>query len=141
MTMFGELLARLAWTLLIVLSGIGLYRLTNRVILARVQERASGLAGLRPGVAALLYFTTPDCMPCKTVQRPAIRQLQATMGARLQVIEVDCTQQPELAEEWGVLSVPTTFILDDQGRPRGVNHGVVRADALYEQFKQIEQKE
>jgi thiol-disulfide isomerase/thioredoxin len=137
--MGGELAARLVWAVLIVLSGIGLYRLTNRVILTRAQENLIGLPGMLPGVPVLLYFTTPDCQPCKTVQRPAIGQLKAMMGRNLQVIEIDCTRQPELAEQWGVLSVPTTFVIDAQGRPRGVNHGVVRADALYRQFVEISQ--
>jgi protein-disulfide isomerase-like protein with CxxC motif len=40
-----------------------------------------------------------------------------------------------LANEWGVMSVPTTFILDKDGRPRQINHGVARAEKLLAQLK------
>jgi thioredoxin-like negative regulator of GroEL len=79
-------------------------------------------------------------MPCKTVQRPALAMVQAEMGDKLKVIEVDATQRPELADSWGVLSVPTTFIIDTKGRPRKVNHGVVRAEKLLQQLTETEAK-
>ena len=129
-----EILTRLLWSALIVLLAVGGFRLANRRMIARVKEQAAGLKGFRPGVPAILYFTTPGCIPCKTVQRPAIASLQAEMQDGLQVIEIDCTQEPEIAEAWGVLSVPTTFIIDGRGRARGVNHGVARAEALKEQI-------
>jgi hypothetical protein len=54
------------------------------------------------------------------------------------VIEVDAAAQPELANYWGVLSVPTTFIIDRRGRPRRVNHGVSGADKLKKQIEVVE---
>ena len=99
--------------------------------------RVPGLERLRPGVPVLLYFTTPTCAPCKTVQRPAIERLQERIGEGLEVVEVDASSQPELASQWGVLSVPTTFIIDAQGNPRYVNHGVAPLDKLQRQFAEI----
>ncbi len=129
-----DIVARLLITLLLIALGIGLYYLTNRVILARVRGRRLGLESLHPGIPAILYFTSPTCAPCKTVQRPELARLQEQMGDRVQIIQVDCTERPDLAEYWGVLSVPTTFIIDAQGEPRGINHGVVRAKQLYQQI-------
>jgi len=131
------ILIRLLLAVLIVLLGVMGYRQGNRWLLARVRDQRAGLEGFRQGVPAILYFTTPDCIPCKTVQRPAIEQLKVQMNGGLQVIEVDCTQRPELAEKWGVMSVPTTFIIDGLGQPRGVNHGVVRAQVLQAQISGI----
>jgi thioredoxin-like negative regulator of GroEL len=93
------------------------------------------LDGFSPGTPAILYFTTPTCMPCKTLQRPAIQEVQQTLGDRIQIIEVDASQRIDLANEWGVMSVPTTFILDKDGRPRQINHGVARAEKLLAQLK------
>ncbi len=132
-------LARALWALLITAAGLLLYRAANRLILRRAQSnQESGLAplpGRKPGVPAVLYFTTPNCAPCKTVQRPALQRLQAHLGDRLQIIEVDASAQPELASRWGVLSVPTTFVIDARGQLRHVNHGAVRAEKLIQQLE------
>jgi hypothetical protein len=60
------------------------------------------------------------------------------MGGLIQVIEVDAAAQPELADYWGVLSVPTTFIIDARGRPRRVNHGVASAEKLERQIEEVD---
>ena len=128
---------RLLIALLILLSGVLLYRGINSLTLRRARVRVPGLERLRPGVPVLLYFTTSTCAPCKTIQRPAIQRLQERIGEQLEVVEVDASSQPELASQWGVLSVPTTFIIDAQGNPRYVNHGVAPLDKLQRQFAEI----
>jgi len=52
----------------------------------------------------------------------------------LHVVEIDATEQPELASRWGVMSVPTTFVIDPSGALRHVNHGVARAEQLLMQI-------
>jgi thioredoxin 1 len=126
----------------IAITGVGLsvYWFGNRVLLHRLQGKRLGLDSIRPGTPAILYFTSPGCMPCKTVQRPAIQKLMERMEEDLQVVEIDATIQTSLADYWGVLSLPTTFIIDTRGRPRKVNHGVVNADHLYNQIREVETK-
>jgi thiol-disulfide isomerase/thioredoxin len=119
--------------------GFGLYRLINLVILARAGNASATTEEVKPGLPSILYFTTPDCVPCKTVQRPAIQRVQETLGQRMQVVEVNAYDQPELAKKWGVLSVPTTFILDAQGRPKAVNHGTTPANKLLKQLSEVMQ--
>ncbi|OGO27277.1 MAG: hypothetical protein A2Z16_05980 [Chloroflexi bacterium RBG_16_54_18] len=133
-----DFLGRLLWALAIISGGIGLYELLNRWILLRARGKSLGLESALPGVPLLLYFTTPTCAPCKTVQRPAIRRLGEQLGDRLQVIEVDAAARPDLASHWGVMSVPTTFLIDASRRPRHVNHGVATLDKLLKQFNDLE---
>ena len=115
----------------IILAGLFAYSGVNWLVLSRARR---GSARLGAGKPAIVYFTTPDCVPCKTVQRPAIQRLQERLGDQLRVIEVDARQNPQMAREWGVLSVPTTFILDAAGKPVHVNHGVASADKLLAQL-------
>lgn len=93
------------------------------------------LSGLTPGVATIVYFTTPTCIPCKTQQTPALKRLQDELGAAVQIVRVDATEQPEAAQRWGVFSAPTTFILDGHGVTLAVNHGVAEADKLRRQLQ------
>jgi thioredoxin 1 len=134
----NDLLLRAAFTLAIALVGLAAYWALNRFLLWRLKKRPMGLEQLQPGMPGILYFTTPDCQPCKTVQRPALQKLNEQLAGHLQVIQVDATEHPELADYWGVLSVPTTFLIDSKGQPRRVNHGVTTAEKLLRQLEAIE---
>jgi thiol-disulfide isomerase/thioredoxin len=133
----SEPVYRLMLALLILAAGLIAYRLVNNLTLRHARVRAPRLERMGAGVPVLLYFTTPTCAPCKTMQRPAIQRLQERIGERMEVVEVDASIQPDLANQWGVLSVPTTFIIDAQGNPRYVNHGVAPLDKLQRQFAEI----
>jgi thiol-disulfide isomerase/thioredoxin len=129
----------LRFGLAIVIIGLGAlaYWLVNQRLLLRARVNVSTLFSDLPEKPVLVYFTTPDCVPCKTVQRPAIKRVAETFGERLEVIEINAYEQPELAKTWGVLSVPTTFVLDARGEARYVNNGVARAEKLLEQIQAL----
>jgi len=130
---------------LLVLIGFGLlavlaYHLLRRWQLGRVSMVASDdplLASRRPGVPAIVYFASPLCALCEIQQQPALQRLLADVGDTVQVIEVNALEQPEAARRWGVLSVPTTFILDQQGQPREVNIGVAELEKLKRQLQRL----
>jgi thiol-disulfide isomerase/thioredoxin len=130
-------LERLSIAIILFVLGWAAYTVMNRALLRRRAGEELGLEGLAPGRPAILYFTAPGCLPCHTIQRPALAQLSEAYGERLQVLEVDAVERPGLADHWGVLSLPTTFIIDRRGRPRGVNHGAVRAAELLRQLEAI----
>jgi len=55
----------------------------------------------------------------------------------MQIVEIDATERPDLAKTWGVMSVPTTFLLNSRGEARYVNHGVTRAEKLIRQLQSL----
>jgi len=63
--------------------------------------------------------------------------LEQRLEGRVQVIEVDALDRPDLARQWSILSVPTTFILDRDGRPREVNHGFASTEKLLRQLRLV----
>ncbi|MGH2524287.1 MAG: thioredoxin family protein [Anaerolineales bacterium] len=135
-----EILSRLLLSLTIIALGLALYWTWNRWQLRRLSHQpiaVPGLEALRPGQPAILYFTTPDCVPCHTQQRPALERLLSELAGNLQVVEVDASARPSVADHWGVLSVPTTFILDAAGQPRRINHGVASATKLKQQLLEV----
>ncbi len=127
-------LVRLALAAGIIAAGIALFRLVSFLIVSRAQARSHNPGLIPTGKPTILYFTTPDCIPCKTIQRPALHWVKRRLGDSLQIVEVNAYEQPDLAKEWGVLSVPTTFIIDASGQPRHVNHGVTSAEGLISQL-------
>ncbi|HML24264.1 MAG TPA: thioredoxin family protein [Aggregatilinea sp.] len=131
------MIERLIVLVLFSAAGLLAYRGVRRWQIARLGTRPTQplLSALKPGVPAIVYFTSPDCGPCRAYQRPAIERVQHDLGDCVQVIEVDALAEPDAAARWGVMTVPTTFILDRLGHPREVNNGVAGPDKLKQQLQ------
>ena len=135
--MIPDILLRFGLAVVIIGIGALLYWLANRQMLARARGVGPAFFSAPPEKPVLLYFTTPDCVPCKTVQRPAIERVSDLLGGNLEVIEINAYEKPDLAKTWGVMSVPTTFVIDARGEARYVNNGVARAEKLLEQIQKL----
>jgi thiol-disulfide isomerase/thioredoxin len=135
--MTSEILLRLGSALGIIVLGVSVYWLLNQRLLSRAGNQAQALLNPLPNKPTIVYFTTPDCAPCKTIQRPALDKVSNLFGDGLQVVEIDATERPDLAKTWGVMSVPTTFLLNSRGEARYVNNGVARVEKLMEQIQAL----
>jgi thiol-disulfide isomerase/thioredoxin len=91
------------------------------------------LANFHNGIPGVVVFTADYCGPCVYQQKPALVRLASE--TEVQIFTVDVEKDPKTAERWGVLSLPTTYILDREGKPRGVNHGVASAEKLKRQLE------
>ena len=135
--MSADILLRPFLAIGIIILGTAAYWFINQRLLVRAKDNLLTLFKTLPKKPVLVYFTTPDCAPCKTVQRPAIEQVRNLLGEKLHVIEINAYERPDLAKVWGVISVPTTFLLDARGEARYVNNGVARANKLMEQIQTL----
>ena len=132
------MIERLGFALALLAFGMIAYRW----MIARQMRHATALAsgdpllrGIKSGVPTIVYFTTPTCVPCKTQQAPALNRLREELGDSVQVVQVDATEHPDDATRWGVLSVPTTFVIDGSGTTLAVNHGVAPTEKLRQQLQ------
>jgi thiol-disulfide isomerase/thioredoxin len=132
-----DVFVRTIIALAIILCGLGIYRFYNWTLQLRTPNLLTDLGSLRPDAFTLVYFTTPTCVPCKTVQRPEIEKLGLLLGRAIQVLEIDASEHPDMASRWGVMSVPTTYLIDPRGKLRHVNHGVTRAEKLLMQLHSL----
>ena len=135
--MNSEILLRFGLAIGIIGLGAFVYWLVNQRLLTRARSNIFTLFNKLPNKPVLVYFTTPDCAPCKTVQRPAIDRVSDLLGENLEVVEINAYEQPDLAKTWGVMSVPTTFVINERGEARYVNNGVARAEKLLEQIQTL----
>jgi thioredoxin 1 len=103
-----------------------------------VQRRSAANGSKRrtvSGRAALLVFTSPTCAPCKLQQLPVVNQLMVDWRDKMDLSIIDVTEQPDVAKQYGVWSLPTTIVVDAQQRVVAVNQGVAQAKKLREQFE------
>lgn len=107
-------------------------RLNNLAVTAAPPEVVRLVDGERP---ALLYFTTPDCAQCRLQQAPILNQLAAKVDVAIH--KLDAVEQETMARFYGIMTVPTTVLLDAQLRPVAVNHGVTPLQRLQAQVEAI----
>jgi hypothetical protein len=92
---------------------------------------ASG-AGIR-----ILAFSSEDCGPCHTLQRPALDRLLGERGGQVSVTEIDAPGSPELTRRYAVLTVPTTVVLDASGKAHAINYGFAPTSKLLTQVDEL----
>ena len=69
----------------------------------------------------LIDFWAPWCVPCKLLS-PVVEEIaEETEGVKIGKVNID--EQPELAEWFGVMSIPT-LILMDRGKVAGNTVGL-----------------
>lgn len=119
----------------LLLGGVfALWRLSQSRRLAALARRASGQGEAGP---AILYFTAPGCAQCRLQQTPILERLLTEVDAPVRLLKVDAVAEDELARAYGILTVPTTVLLDASGRPRAINHGLATAERLRAQLQDL----
>lgn len=73
-------------------------------------EKVNNFDELIAGQKLLVKFGAPWCAPCLKLI-PILEDLNKNMG--IQIISIDTDQNPELAERFGVSSVPTVMAFDN----------------------------
>jgi thiol-disulfide isomerase/thioredoxin len=84
--------------------------------------------GLSQNGPTVLHFSATWCSPCKQVRR-VVDQVCGDLG-EVAHVEIDMDDNPSAAKRLSVLSLPTTFIFDADGRQRYRTAGVPKADDL-----------
>jgi thiol-disulfide isomerase/thioredoxin len=106
--------------------------LNRRSGLVRATDTGTGLdtgdLGLSRTGPTVVHFSAPWCSPCDRVRR-VVTQVCGDLGDVAHV-EIDLDANPRAARRLSVLSLPTTFIFDAEGRQRYRTAGVPKADDL-----------
>lgn len=62
-------------------------------------------------VPVVVDFWAPWCAPCRT-QGPVLEEAARSFGGKLKVIKVDIDKNQDLAEQFGIKSIPALLIFD-----------------------------
>lgn len=82
------------------------------------------------GEAELLYFWAPWCQPCRTMQ-PVVARLES---AGFPIRHVDIDREPQLAQRFGIQSVPC-FVMLHRGQEVDRVVGATNYDRLHRMFR------
>jgi thiol-disulfide isomerase/thioredoxin len=106
---------------------------------AKIIERDPLLTDLQVGKPAIVYFTAPNCGPCRTTQKPILQQLEREEGENLQILTINIEEKLNDALRWGVMKVPRTFVLDHNLRTYATNMSIATLPRLKQQIAEAEQ--
>lgn len=93
------------------------------------------LGDLETAVSAtptILYFASDNCAACPSQAR-YLEQLLSLWQEGLVVQKIDTEAEPETAVKYGVFTLPTTILIDQQGDVREINYGLTHTQKLTEQ--------
>ncbi|MGE2737073.1 thioredoxin family protein [Mycolicibacterium vaccae] len=91
--------------------------------------------GLSTTGPTILHFSAPWCGPCVGVRR-VVDEVCGELPAVAHV-EIDLDADPDAARKLSVLSLPTTFVFDADGRLRYRTSGVPTAADLRSALQQL----
>jgi thioredoxin len=84
---------------------------------------------------ALVDFWAEWCGPCK-MQLPIIEEFSSEMDGKATVGKVNVDEQLELAQSFGIQSIPTLILFKD-GKPVKKLIGLHSKESLYEEVNQV----
>lgn len=91
--------------------------------------------GLSQTGPTIVHFSAVWCGPCASVRR-VVDQVCAELPG-VSHVEIDIDADPAAAKQLSVLSLPTTFIFDSDGRQRYRSAGVPKVGDLRESLQAL----
>jgi len=76
---------------------------------------------LKSDVPVVVDFWAEWCGPCKAIG-PALEEIASEMGGKVKITKLNIDENPDLAAQYGVRSIPTLVMFKD-GEPAAIQVG------------------
>ncbi|MGB7287586.1 MAG: thioredoxin [Salaquimonas sp.] len=86
-------------------------------------------------VPTVVDFWAEWCGPCKMIG-PSLEELSEEMAGKVKITKLNIDENPDLAAQFGVRSIPTLLIFKD-GEPAGMQVGAKPKSALADWIKSV----
>lgn len=124
------MIERIALILVLALTGMAAYYVLRLAHVRRMQPRAA------TGLPTLLYFHSDTCAVCPTQGR-FVDQIAARWDGRLRIERIDAGRDIEATARYRVFTLPTTVLVDSEGKVHQVNYGLADPQKLERQLSAI----
>jgi thiol-disulfide isomerase/thioredoxin len=115
-------------------SGVVLFLMKRHQI--ALANRASDRAKKTAKIPTIVYFWSNGCPVCKMTQKKILEEILAEYGKeRLAFTAYNTDEALDVAKEWGVRTLPTTFLLDSTGAIKHINNGLIVSGDLRRQLE------
>ena len=128
---------RLLIVIVAAILGYGIYFFLHRYQLRRAQIASIMKDGIqfKLGAQHIVYFWSEGCSQCNNAQKPTLDRLMEAVNKRnVELITIRVEENSELAKSWGVRTLPTTYVIDEQGNVVHVNSGLASESILAKQL-------
>jgi thioredoxin len=100
-----------------------------------ISSRAFGEEVLKSSIPVLVDFYADWCGPCRMLA-PPLERAAGEFAGRVKVVKVNVDEEPELAEQFRVESIPTLVFVHD-GEIIGRTSGLVSEISLRKTLQQL----
>lgn len=90
---------------------------------------------INAGGAVIADFYSDSCVPCKRLS-PVLAEVEEELGDKVKLVKININFDPELAEKYGVMSVPTLIFFED-GEERSRISGVVKKSEIVSEIEKL----
>ncbi|MDD6990859.1 MAG: thioredoxin domain-containing protein [Oscillospiraceae bacterium] len=90
---------------------------------------------LNAGGAVIADFYSDSCVPCKRLS-PVLAEIEEEQGDKVKFVKININFDPELAEKYGVMSVPTLVFFGD-GEEISRLTGAVKKSEIVSEIEKI----